>query len=240
MSISLNGAAAAGGPGFVDGMDLETALLSVQNKRSQLLENQLRAQLGFVQDKNGQIESLNKTMNSGQAQLDQIEATMPANETKIQELKVMKEQLEKVRARDPNGWTGLSWNWAGDNAAASHKMLERVRAAGLTDVGPAPKDVDRNGTMDAHGSTVAGWLSQIDSKISSLSEQNQSLKQQQGALKENISNAKAQIDSLANSQQMDMLRLQSLSNKRNESFETMTNFIKKMQDNRNSVLGNMR
>lgn len=51
---------------------------------------------------------------------------------------------------------------------------------------------------------------------------------------------KAKIDSLGNSQQMDMLRLQSLSNKRNEAFETMTNFVKKMQDARNSIIGNMR
>ncbi len=51
---------------------------------------------------------------------------------------------------------------------------------------------------------------------------------------------KAQIDSMSNSQQMDMLRLQSLSNKRNEAFETMTNFIKKMQDNRSAIIGNMR
>lgn len=43
-----------------------------------------------------------------------------------------------------------------------------------------------------------------------------------------------------NSQQMDMLRLQSLGNKRNESFDTMTNFIKKMQDSRSSIIGNMR
>ena len=43
-----------------------------------------------------------------------------------------------------------------------------------------------------------------------------------------------------NSQQMDMLRLQSLSNKRNEAFDLMTNFIKKMQENRSSVIGNMR
>ncbi|MED5019139.1 hypothetical protein P9847_17655 [Paenibacillus chibensis] len=51
---------------------------------------------------------------------------------------------------------------------------------------------------------------------------------------------KGQIDSLSNSQQMDMLRLQSLSNKRNEAFDTMTNFIKKMQDSRSSIIGNMR
>ncbi|MGN7360339.1 hypothetical protein ACTHPF_22105 [Paenibacillus sp. SAF-054] len=51
---------------------------------------------------------------------------------------------------------------------------------------------------------------------------------------------KGKIDSYSNSQQMDMLRLQSMSNKRNEAFDTMTNFIKKMQDSRSSIIGNMR
>jgi len=51
---------------------------------------------------------------------------------------------------------------------------------------------------------------------------------------------KGQIDSASNSQQMDMLRLQSLTNKRNEAFDVMTNFIKKMQDSRSSIIGNMR
>jgi len=51
---------------------------------------------------------------------------------------------------------------------------------------------------------------------------------------------KGQIDSLSNSQQMEMLRLQSLTNKRNEAFDVMTNFIKKMQDSRSSIIGNMR
>lgn len=55
-----------------------------------------------------------------------------------------------------------------------------------------------------------------------------------------IAKLKSSIDSLSNTQQMDMLRLQSLSNKRNEAFDIMTNFIKKMQDNRSSIIGNMR
>jgi len=55
-----------------------------------------------------------------------------------------------------------------------------------------------------------------------------------------IQQVKSQIDSMSNSQQMDMLRLQSLSNKRNEAFDVMTNFIKKMQDSRSSIIGNMR
>lgn len=51
---------------------------------------------------------------------------------------------------------------------------------------------------------------------------------------------KTKIDSISSSQQMDMLRLQGLSNKRNEAFDVMTNFIKKMQESRSSIIGNMR
>jgi len=64
--------------------------------------------------------------------------------------------------------------------------------------------------------------------------------QQANMFDRQIEQLKSQIDSLSNSQQMDMLRLQSLTNKRNEAFETMTNFIKKMQDSRSSIIGNMR
>jgi hypothetical protein len=51
---------------------------------------------------------------------------------------------------------------------------------------------------------------------------------------------KNKVDTLNNTQQTDMLRMQSLTNKRNEAFDIMTNFIKKMADSRSSVLGNMR
>ncbi|NOU94063.1 hypothetical protein GC093_12660 [Paenibacillus sp. LMG 31456] len=55
-----------------------------------------------------------------------------------------------------------------------------------------------------------------------------------------LDSLRGKIDSLNSSQQMDMLRLQSLTNKRNEAFDTMTNFIKKMSDQRTSIIGNMR
>ena len=55
-----------------------------------------------------------------------------------------------------------------------------------------------------------------------------------------ITKVKGMIDAAGNSQQMDMLRLQSMSNKRNEAFDVMTNFVKKMQESRSSIIGNMR
>ncbi|BBI31193.1 hypothetical protein KCTCHS21_05920 [Cohnella abietis] len=61
-----------------------------------------------------------------------------------------------------------------------------------------------------------------------------------GELENLLLHIKSQIDSASNIQQIDLLRLQNLSNKRNEAFELMTNVIKKMQDSRNSIIGNMR
>ncbi|MFS0725515.1 hypothetical protein [Paenibacillus sp. 1P07SE] len=77
-----------------------------------------------------------------------------------------------------------------------------------------------------------------NTQLAALNEQlNQA--QTQGNTDE-VNRLKNQIDALTNTMQMDMLRLQSLSNKRNEAFETMTNFIKKMQDSRSTIIGNMR
>ena len=55
-----------------------------------------------------------------------------------------------------------------------------------------------------------------------------------------IEELKGKADAESSSQQMDMLRLQSLTNKRNEAFELMTNFIKKISDSKSGVISNLR
>ena len=55
-----------------------------------------------------------------------------------------------------------------------------------------------------------------------------------------IKDTTPRIDSASSAQQMDMLPLQSLLNKRNEAFDLMTNFMKKFADSRDSIIGNMR
>ncbi len=78
-----------------------------------------------------------------------------------------------------------------------------------------------NGALAAYGFTPRGELTQaqFDQLIPTIT---------------------SRIDSLNSSQQLDMLRLQNLTNKRNEAFDVMTNFIKKLQDNRSSIVGNLR
>lgn len=85
----------------------------------------------------------------------------------------------------------------------------------------------------------------IDSILNSIAEVKSTLGLQltlntKSDVDKGIATVKSQIDDLYNAQQMDMLRLAQLSNKRKESFDIMTDFVKKMQDSRKTIIGNMR
>lgn len=56
----------------------------------------------------------------------------------------------------------------------------------------------------------------------------------------NINNLKTYIDTLNSDSQMDMVRMQSLMNKRNQSFELMTNSVSKLSKNKDSIISNIR
>ena len=55
-----------------------------------------------------------------------------------------------------------------------------------------------------------------------------------------IGSVTAKGDSLSATQNLDMIRLQSLNSKRNEAFDVVTNTIKKTGDVRSGIVSNMR
>lgn len=97
---------------------------------------------------------------------------------------------------------------------------------------------ERTKLLDAQLQAQIQEVQNRNQQIADLNEQLQAA--QQNGDQAAVQTLKGQIDTISNSQQMDMLRLQSMSNKRNEAFDLMTNFIKKMQDSRSSIIGNMR
>ncbi|MDQ8033434.1 hypothetical protein [Bordetella genomosp. 1] len=222
-------------------MDLETALMQVQSQRSQLLEASLQTQLAAVNQRNQDIAKLNEQTNGlSSANLD-LQTSNVELGTKIAELKDLQGRLAASKCPDDNGWYGLSWG-QGDDAALSHQTLKQIEDAGLTipTGDDKPRDVDGNGTMDAKGKVVQNFVDQLAGKIAGMEAQMTANNKQIDANKVEIDKNKSAIDTLSNSQQMDMLRLQGLTNKRNEAFDVMTNFVKKMQENRSSIIGNMR
>ena len=240
--MSINGINIGGVQSMdLSSMDLETALMQVQQQRTQLLDATLRSQMDAVNTRNQDIAKLNEqsaTLRNANTGMESANVEMTA---KIAEYKDLAERLTASKCPDPNGWYGLSFG-QGDNGPLSYSTLDQIKAAGLDIPGGdnAPRNVDGNHTMDAKGWVVQSFIDQLGAKIAGMEE---SIKTNTATIKTNndaIADNKTQIDSLGNSQQMDMLRLQSLSNKRNEAFDVMTNFIKKMQDNRSSIVGNMR
>ena len=240
MSISGLGTAGVGQINLA-AMDLETALMTVQSQRAQLLDDSLRQQLDSVSARNAQIAGLNEANSGLRGANAELETANVGLNSEIAELKDLQGRLAASRNPNPEATFGLSYG-QGDDPAESVRMLEEVRTAGLTipTGDDAPGYVDGNATVDVKGRVMGDWIAQIDSKIAGLEARITSNKDAVQANNNAIADNKTSIDSLGNTQQMEMLRLQSLTNKRNEAFDVMTNFIKKMQDSRSSIVGNMR
>ena len=145
--------------------DLEGALLAVQDRRAQLLDQQLSSQLTDVQKRNARVATLNKAISA----------------------------LRAYVAAPADGSLAVAVTAAGA-AVESHDLL--------------------SATSDSpEARTAAASL---------------------------VASLRIELDSVTNTQQTDMLRLASLSNKRNESFDMMTDVFKKMLDSRSAIIGNMR
>jgi len=55
-----------------------------------------------------------------------------------------------------------------------------------------------------------------------------------------VATLRIELDAVTNTQQMDVLRLAGLTDKRSEAFDLMSSFLTKMQGSRSSIIGNMR
>ncbi len=55
-----------------------------------------------------------------------------------------------------------------------------------------------------------------------------------------LNDTQSMLTNLSNTLQTDMLTLQSTTDKRNEAYDTMTNFLKKLQDSKSGIVSNLR
>jgi len=237
MAVNSTGATVAvQQPLDISGMDLETAMMAVQSNRANLLEAQLKDQIAAVQAKNDQIGKMNQllgVLNSIQAKVD---AGAKAGDT----VNISKEDTAALQAAAKSAGITLPAELTPKEITVSWNVKLRDGTS---------IEVDDAGRKEAETYKGLNWAFRSGDYsgkkgIVSITDGKKGLADtvspNKGQIDANIQSMKSQIDSMSNSQQMDMLRLQSLSNKRNEAFEIMTNFMKKMADNRGSIVGNMR
>ncbi len=186
--------------------------------------------IGAIDIKGMDLETAMMAVQSNRANLleaqlkDQIAQVQEKNE-QISKLNDAMGLLSKLQSNIPakaEAGEKLTNYLKADDCALEKQINTALEQAGIAPFKPAN---DGQGGRTQTGDWLPGGISGHATK---------------GELEGVIQELKSKIDSASNSQQMDMLRLQSLSNKRNEAFDLMTNFIKKMQDNRSSIVGNMR
>ncbi|BEG77748.1 hypothetical protein U2261_22210 [Achromobacter xylosoxidans] len=204
----MSGINANGGIGGVSlqnlqSMDLETALMAVQQERTRLLDTQLQSQIQEVQNRNDMIAKLNTVLSALNSAAAQFKSGASATDTIP--------------------------DWNNDKVKAIEIPLnDAIKAAGLGDLGFTARQGRISNPSDSMGTVLPAATNIMQGGTT------------KGEIDGAINKVKGMIDSAGNSQQMDMLRLQSMTNKRNEAFDVMTNFVKKMQESRSSIIGNMR
>ncbi|WP_142848244.1 hypothetical protein [Telmatospirillum sp. J64-1] len=142
------------------------------------------------------------------------------NEIKQRQAEIanLNELLADIRGLRPSGDNPNAWADLGSTYEESEAMVTRLEKAGVT--------IKRDGSDSEMGGVNVPGTGKYDAK--------------QIWFDNWIEEIKGKLDNLNSTSQLDMIRLQSLSNKRNEAFEQLTNAVQKMAKTRESIIGNMR
>ena len=248
---SLGAANALGGS-----MNIPELILAIQVERGHILDGQIKGQMVDMQKRNEWLRDAN-------AALGAIRAARPNAETG-------KIDTGTVTFTDSQGTSVNAYEWAKDNGIATgvdYGGIAEAQSARTTldgalatatnaQVSTYPNFTDRDGNTinlddwgqrkgyeawDVNSGDNVGFRwemerlgQRIDGDITNM----RSLTQNQ--VDNAIANLKSSIDTVNNQSQMDMVRLQGLMDKRNQSFDMMTNTISKSSKSLDSIIGNMR
>lgn len=230
-------------------MDLETALLTVQTERTRLLDVQLAEQIRTVQIQNERIARLNDVLvalNRFASQINGSDAGDTPTNKNWTDQKVADYEIPLNDALREAGITDLGFS-------STHKY-QRPAFMGMAtwidpDIPSSPHADDKQWAAYDHKNRrySEGQRSALDAQGHPTGaieyahgKDMVNCRTTKGQVETAKTKVKGMIDAAGNSQQQDMLRLQSLSNKRNEAFDVMSSFVKKSHDSRGAIIGNLR
>ena len=122
--------------------------------------------------------------------------------------------------------------WSNDKIKQYEMPLnDAIRDAGITDLGFQNRTGQRTPQPGESRDGSAGKLESGTNVVTGSTTK--------GEIDAAITKIKGMIDAESNNQQMDMLRLQSLNNKKNESVEILTNTQKKNTDANSNIIRNL-
>lgn len=178
----------------LSGLDLETALMIVQQNRTNILDSELRDQFEKVQKMNEQYSNISQAYVIINKEINAFEAG---------------EKITNQKAFD------LFRLFCIGQYGDYNDFINLILSGDFPDNAPLDENL-----LEIHAN-----------RLNNLSV---------SYMRRNNKSFKIELDRLYNAHEMDTLRLLAMSQKRNEAFDLMTNFIKKMQDSRSFLLENIR
>ncbi len=218
---------AVGGDQFLEaagqGMDLQSLIMAIESRRADLLDQQLADQTNRMKDLNAKIAQANKIVAKARQAREEIQAT-----------KNMIQTLKDYKARN---WA-IGKSWETGKFDSFHEWFKTrgiemdVYVRGVISEGD-PGAYDRNiQKLEKHLQDVAG-------PIKNLLTDN-GIQFDATNMDNNIQSIKGYVDWLNSTSQMEMIRLQSLMNKRNQAYELMTNALQKLSGSLDKIIANVR
>jgi hypothetical protein len=197
--------------------DIELLLASVQLDRAMLAEGQLRQMVQTVQDRNNALTQMNTLKTDLGSQRAYFSGTTAGG------------SLIEQSHYDPSTFDKKTLQDAYRNAKTPEEIDKVLNRAKSGEFGKAGVEL---ATL-AQAMREAGF---DDSRVVKVADGSITAAEMDAV----IATVGTKADSLSSSQQQDMLRMQSLQQRRAEAFEIVTNTYKKMGDNRSGIVSNMR
>lgn len=224
--------------------DIETLLMMVQSRRVDGLDQQLRIQLKEIEQRNMNNQKLTELMNK----LSELSNLIGGGDSTK---KVPKDMIDKYTAEIKTlcEEAGIEFSSLGFNAKDIEKTNQKITSQQkevdkLTGIVDSYKNED--GELSFIGTLIDDIRTNESNKLNKLNEKLDTYTNKittdtnKGEIDLAINKIKGMVDTNNSTNQMDMLRLQQMTSKRNEAFDLMSNVAKKGQDGRSSIIGNMR
>jgi hypothetical protein len=246
--------------------DMESALLAFGIERAQGMEKLVKAKIADMRERNGAIQELQQAMQTIRAakpaadgstaaspELTKALAVLEKNGialpsglsspelTKVKELEHVDKMLDQMSVSSDTKNAPISWK---DGA----KWYDGEWSAALTTM--------RNNPNIKYSGVQAGWNGKNDflmyngafkdlnnavaSELSNAKAAPMTLTGKKESFDDLITNMQSKIDELTSNDQLDMIQLQSMVSKQNNSIEMVSNLQNKFAGLKDKIVGNMR
>jgi hypothetical protein len=213
-SVGAGGVAGIGGVNDIDFQsgDIEMLLVAVQMRRASLVENEIRKQIEGVHARNEALDRIGT-----------VKADLNTQKTYFNG-KSQGTALIDQEHYDSSAWSKKQFQdaYKADRETALTRAKNNEfgpQAKELAELAQSMRDAGVSDETVFKVATGEITASELDAAIGTVT---------------------AKGDSLSATQNLDMIRLQSLNSKRNEAFDVVTNTIKKTGDVRSGIVSNMR